>query len=78
MGERLGRVERLLETLVAKVTQYEEEDKVQKDILTPESMGNEDLTPYPSNSAGVSQETPFMSLFDNSVVSISFDALNVR
>jgi hypothetical protein len=56
--------------LVAKVSQYEEEDKVQKDILTPESMGNEDLTPYNSNSSGASQETPFMSLFDNSVVSI--------
>lgn len=70
MGERLGRVERLLETLVAKVTQYEEEDKVQQDILTPESMGTEDLTPYTAASSGVSQETPFMSLFDNSVVGV--------
>ncbi|TVY29684.1 Transcription factor [Lachnellula hyalina] len=68
MGERLGRVERLLETLVAKVTQYEEEDKVQQDILTPESMGTEDLTPYTSASSGVSQETPFMTLFDNNVL----------
>jgi hypothetical protein len=74
MGERLGRVERLLETLVAKISEYETEDKVQKDILTPESISNDDLTTFNSNTSGVSvsqDTTPFMSLFDNHLVSLS-------
>lgn len=78
VGERLGRVERLLETLVSKISQYEEEDKVQKEILTPESIGNhEDLTPYNSSTSGPSQEMPLMSLFDNSVVSTLSEVLRI-
>jgi hypothetical protein len=78
MGERLGRVERLLETLVAKISEYEQDDKVQKDILTPESISNDDLTTFNSNTSGVSvsqDTTPFMSLFDNHLVSLSYPIL---
>jgi hypothetical protein len=71
VGERLGRVERLLETLVAKVESYEEDENVQK-IMTPESVGNDVLTPYTTNASvnpNVADNSPFISLFDNSVVS---------
>jgi hypothetical protein len=44
----LGRVEKLLETLVAKISAYEEDEKSQK-ILTPESIGGNDvLTDFPT------------------------------
>jgi hypothetical protein len=71
VGERLGRVERLLETLVEKISAYEEEENSQK-IMTPESMSNDILTPSMTNISGVSVQdsAPFLSLFDNSVVSI--------
>ncbi|RDL38985.1 Zn2 DNA-binding protein [Venustampulla echinocandica] len=73
VGERLGRVEHLLEKLIAKISAYEEEEKAQqdihKDILTPESISSDVLTPHPSNTAsGVQDVTPFMTLFDNPVL----------
>ena len=70
VGERLGRVERLLETLVSKIESFEEEENVHK-IMTPESVGNDVLTPYTTNASAnpnVSDNAPFLSLFENSVV----------
>jgi hypothetical protein len=69
VGERLGRVELLLEKLVSKITQYEEEENAAK-IATPESMGSNDvLTPYISHGASNPNDAPILSLFDNEVVS---------
>ena len=64
-------MERLLETLVEKISAYEEEENSQK-IMTPESMSNDILTPSMTNISGASVQdnAPFLSLFDNSVVSI--------
>ena len=70
VGERLGRVERLLETLVSKISSYEEEENAHK-ILTPESIGNDvlggdttlDLRP-------VTEVSPYIGLFTNSVVGL--------
>jgi len=71
IGERLGRVEHLLETLVSKISAYEEEEQAQK-ILTPESSNNDILTPFPPNASSnmnsLADNAPFLSLFDNSVV----------
>ena len=74
IGERLGRVEMLLETLVNKITAYEADEKADKEMMTPQSMLNGDvLTPHPSNAPNSTQEaTPYMSLFDNPVVSLEF------
>lgn len=70
VGERLGRVERLLETLVAKISSYEEEETAQNNILTPESMV---LSPHDSHPSAevhaVADNSPYLSLFDNGVVS---------
>jgi len=64
-----------LETIIAKITSFEEEEQAQK-ILTPESSNNDILTPFPSNvtlpnTNALAENAPFLSLFDNSVVSIS-------
>jgi hypothetical protein len=72
VGERLGRVERLLETLVSKIESFEDEENVHK-IMTPESVGNDVLTPYTTNASAnpnveVPDNAPFLSLFENSVV----------
>jgi hypothetical protein len=70
VGERLGRVERLLETLVSKIESFEEEENVHK-IMTPESVGNDVLTPFTTNASAnpnVADNAPFLSLFENSVV----------
>ncbi|TAQ90897.1 hypothetical protein B7494_g799 [Chlorociboria aeruginascens] len=67
VGERLGRVELLLEKLVSKMNQYEEEENAQK-IRTPESMD----TTY--STAGISDlnenvpQGPILTLFDNAVI----------
>ncbi|KAH9217426.1 hypothetical protein DL95DRAFT_105932, partial [Leptodontidium sp. 2 PMI_412] len=67
VGERLGRVERLLETLVAKGSAYEEET-LQDNILTQESMV---LSPHPAGEVHASTDSsPYLSLFDNTVVSV--------
>lgn len=61
VGERLGRVERLLETLVSKIESYEEDEKVAK-IMTPES---DVLTPYTTGASAnpnVTENAPFLSL----------------
>jgi hypothetical protein len=69
IGERLGRVELLLEKLVSKISQYEEEENAAK-IATPESMGNSDvLSPYTSNTANPNDTAPILSLFDNEMAS---------
>ena len=70
IGERLGRVEKLLETLVEKISAYEEEENAQK-ILTPESLGNDVLTPFPANVASndIQESASLFSVFDNAVVS---------
>ncbi|KAG0652817.1 Sordarin hypoxysordarin biosynthesis cluster S [Hyphodiscus hymeniophilus] len=68
IGERLGRVEFLLEKLVAKISQYDEEEKAAKTLHTPESLGSGDvLTPYTSNTS-VNENAPILSLFDNPVI----------
>jgi hypothetical protein len=70
VGERLGRVERLLETLVSKIESFEEEENVHK-IMTPESVGNDVLTPFTTNASAnpnVADNAPFLSLFENSIV----------
>lgn len=48
---------------------YEEEEQAQKDMLTPESMAGDVHTPFSVNSVHRQDATPFMSLFDNPVVS---------
>ncbi|KAG9235121.1 hypothetical protein BJ875DRAFT_459841 [Amylocarpus encephaloides] len=70
VGERLGRVESLLETLLAKISAYEDDEKAQTDILTPESIpANDILTPHDAQiPLGVQDATPFMSLFDHPVL----------
>ena len=60
VGERLGRVEVLLEKIVAKMSRYEE-DEQSTQIQTPESMGSIDImTPFTATITG---------LFDNDIVS---------
>lgn len=74
LGERLGRIELMLDKLMTKMEQYEEEDNATK-IHTPESMGTGDvLTPFPnttSNGYENATAVPILSLFDNPVVSTS-------
>lgn len=60
-------MERLLETLVAKGSAYEEET-LQDNILTQESMV---LSPHPAGEVHASTDSsPYLSLFDNTVVSV--------
>ncbi|KAE8452751.1 hypothetical protein EG329_013023 [Mollisiaceae sp. DMI_Dod_QoI] len=68
VGERLGRIEQVLEKLVAKIEQYEEEENSAQKIMTPDSSNNNDvLTPYATdgNSNAQADNAPFMQLFDN-------------
>ncbi|KAJ8062282.1 hypothetical protein OCU04_008829 [Sclerotinia nivalis] len=71
IGERLGRIELILDRLMAKMDHYEEQENATK-IHTPESMGTGDvLTPFPNTtSTGYDSATtvPILSLFDNSVL----------
>lgn len=70
VGERLGRVELLLEKLVAKITQYEEEEENAK-IATPQSMGcnNDVLSTFSLNVESHSSETaPIIAFFDSELV----------
>lgn len=64
-------MEQLLETLVAKITSFEEEVK----IMTPKSIGTDDILPPDSATTSCNhniQETaPFLALFDNTAVSTS-------
>jgi hypothetical protein len=72
---RLGRMEQLLETLVAKVSSLGGDEK----IMTPESLGNEDILPQESNSTSsnhsIQETAPLLALFDNTPVSI--DCFNI-
>lgn len=69
ISERLGRVELLLQRLVSKIEQYDEEEKAQKNLHSPESLGTNDVpTPYSSNT--ITQHTvPVVSIFGNQVPS---------
>ncbi|KAA8564820.1 hypothetical protein EYC84_010591 [Monilinia fructicola] len=71
IGERLGRIELVLEKLMTKMEQYEEEDNATK-IHTPESMGTGDLlTPFANNTSNRYESAttvPILSLFDNPVL----------
>ncbi|KAL2071562.1 hypothetical protein VTL71DRAFT_12797 [Oculimacula yallundae] len=67
VGERLGRMEALLETLVAKIAAYEEEDEAQK-MMTPESMGNDVLTPFTSSGSDPSSNTPVIAILNSPVL----------
>ncbi|KAI9643814.1 hypothetical protein NHQ30_007165 [Ciborinia camelliae] len=71
IGERLGRIELILDKLMAKMEQYEEEDNATK-IHTPESLGTGDvLTPFAnttSNGYESATAVPILSLFDNPVL----------
>ena len=71
-------MERLLETLVDKISSLEEG----KEILTPESLGTEDILPPDLNNASCSQSiqetAPLFALFDNTAVSISPSTYNKR
>ena len=72
VGERLGRLEQLLETLVTKISAYEQEENIQKVALTPDSMGNDVLTPFsPNGGSAIQDKSPFLSLFDNTVVGLT-------
>lgn len=68
VGERLGRMEALLETLVAKISAYEEEEEAQK-MMTPESIGNDVLTPFATSGSDPSSNTPIIQIFDSPIVS---------
>lgn len=72
LGERLGRIEHVLDKLMSKMEQYEEQDNATK-IHTPESMGTGDVLATFANtvSNGYDSATtvPILSLFDNPVVS---------
>ncbi|CZS96070.1 uncharacterized protein RAG0_05527 [Rhynchosporium agropyri] len=67
VGERLGRMEMLLETLVAKISAYEDEEEAQK-MMTPESIGNDVLTPFTTSGSDPSTSTPLISIFDNPIL----------
>ncbi|RAL61369.1 hypothetical protein DID88_009503 [Monilinia fructigena] len=71
IGERLGRIELILDKLMTKMEQYEEEDNATK-IHTPESMGTGDLlTPFANNTSNRYESAttvPILSLFDNPVL----------
>lgn len=73
VGERLGRVEQLLENLVAKISSFEDEQKSQQ-VMTPDSIGNDVLTPFTVNVEAASHQegAPFVSLYDNTAVSLYF------
>lgn len=66
---RLGRVEQLLETLVAKISSFEEEEK----MMTPESLATDDILTAETNSITYNptmhETAPFLALFDNTAVS---------
>jgi hypothetical protein len=65
IGERLGRVELLLEKLMAKISQHDEEDSAAK-IRTPQSIiENNELPPYPAPSNDI---TSILSLYENPMV----------
>jgi hypothetical protein len=69
LSTRLGRVELLLERLLAKIEGQDDEEKAQKDLHTPESLGTNDVpTPFCSNVAA-QDNIPLLSLFDNQVPS---------
>ncbi|KAL3422559.1 C6 zinc finger domain-containing protein [Phlyctema vagabunda] len=64
MGERLGRVELLLEKLLDKINSYDEKAS----LPTPESVVNDVLTPYSGSGSNVYENAPVLSLFDNVVI----------
>jgi len=68
IGERLGRVELLLEKLVKKISLFEEEENTNK-IATPESMGSNDIAPYATFEITNSNDnTPILPSYDIGMV----------
>ncbi|KAK0102442.1 hypothetical protein ONS95_006061 [Cadophora gregata] len=67
VGERLGRMEALLETLLAKVSAYEEEEEAQK-MMTPESIGNDVLSPFATSGSDATSSTPLITIFDSPIL----------
>ncbi|KAH6714327.1 hypothetical protein BKA61DRAFT_481716, partial [Leptodontidium sp. MPI-SDFR-AT-0119] len=66
--EQLRRVKRLLETLVANVSAYEEKKTSYNNVLTPESMV---LGPHPPAEVHTSTDSSqYLSLFGNKAVSV--------
>lgn len=60
-------MEALLETLLAKVSAYEEEEEAQK-MMTPESIGNDVLTPFATSGSDATSNTPIITLFDSPIL----------
>ena len=62
-------MEQLLETLVAKISSFEEEEK----MMTPESLGTDDILAAESSNItfnpNIQETAPFLALFDNTAVS---------
>jgi hypothetical protein len=62
-------MEQLLETLVAKVSSLEGDEK----IMTPESLGTDEIFPPEStnstSSHNIRETAPLLALFDNTAVS---------
>ncbi|RFU33311.1 hypothetical protein B7463_g2980, partial [Scytalidium lignicola] len=61
IGERLGRVELLLEKIVTKIESYERDEECQA-LPSPERLGTDVLTPSQHDNA------PVLSLFDNVMI----------
>lgn len=61
-------MEAMLETLIAKISAYEEEEEAQK-MMTPESIGNDVLTPFATSGSDPSSSTPILTIFDSPIVS---------
>lgn len=72
VGERLGRIESVLEKLVSKIEQYEEEENSAHKMLTPDSSSNNDVfTPFSTNvNSNANDNAPLMRLFDNTLMTI--------
>ncbi|CAG8953300.1 hypothetical protein HYFRA_00003507 [Hymenoscyphus fraxineus] len=68
VGERLGRVEHLLESLLAKISAFEDDQQAQKQMLTPDSMPSSDILAPSNPLSSLQQNTPLMTLFDNPVL----------
>ena len=63
-------MEILLETLLSKISAYEDEEEAQK-MMTPESIGNDVLTPFATSGSDPSNGTPLITIYDSPMVSIS-------
>lgn len=69
IGERLGRVELLLEKLVHRISQHEEEDNATM-IATPESMGCNDIVPHSTTIGVTNDEDRIIAVCGSEAVSL--------